>query len=178
MAGPEAGETRGAVDARAVRRAGAGDPRPLAHRGVPTRHRVRAGARAAGPPQRARGAGGRASDDGGPPHAVHRRGGRDRGGPVSEEPRTASTATTATTARSGDGVAPLVAVYADESCLGNGKQGDNPGGAGVLVEYRTRGGELVRRDLWVAEPATTNNRMALRSAIEAFLALSRKGGRF
>jgi ribonuclease HI len=73
--------------------------------------------------------------------------------------------------------APLVAVYADESCLGNGKQGDNPGGAGVLVEYRTRGGELVRRDLWVSEPATTNNRMALRSVIEAFTALSRKGRR-
>ena len=91
---------------------------------------------------------------------------------MSEEPRTSSPE------RNGAGVAPLVAVYADESCLGNGKQGDNPGGAGVLVEYRTRGGELVRRDLWVAEPATTNNRMALRSAIEAFLALSRKGGRF
>jgi ribonuclease HI len=73
---------------------------------------------------------------------------------------------------------PLVAVYADESCLGNGKQGDNPGGAGVLVEYRLRDGLVVRRDLWVSEPATTNNRMALRSAVEAFTALSRKGGRF
>ena len=71
----------------------------------------------------------------------------------------------------------LVAVYADESCLGNGKQGDNPGGAGVLVEYRLKD-DLVRRDLWVSEPATTNNRMALRSAIEAFRALSAKGGRF
>ena len=75
--------------------------------------------------------------------------------------------------RTGAAGAPMVAVYADESCLGNGKQGDNPGGAGVLVEYRTRGGEVVRRDLWVAEPATTNNRMALRSAIEAFRAQSR-----
>jgi ribonuclease HI len=70
--------------------------------------------------------------------------------------------------------APLVAVYADESCLGNGKQGDNPGGAGILVEYRTPGGAIVRRDLWVSERATTNNRMALRSAIEAFTALARK----
>lgn len=70
--------------------------------------------------------------------------------------------------------APLVAVYADESCLGNGKQGDNPGGAGVLIEYRTPGGAMVRRDLWVSERATTNNRMALRSAIEAFNALARK----
>jgi len=73
---------------------------------------------------------------------------------------------------------PLVAVYADESCLGNGKKGDNPGGAGVLIEYRPPGHGVVRRDLWVAEASTTNNRMALRSAIEAFHALSRKGGRF
>ena len=69
----------------------------------------------------------------------------------------------------------LVAVYADESCLGNGREGDNPGGAGALVEYLRPSGELVRRDLWVAEKATTNNRMALRSVIESFRLLSRKG---
>ena len=74
---------------------------------------------------------------------------------------------------------PLVSVYADESCLGNGKEGSNPGGAGALLEYvRAESGELVRRDLWVSEPATTNNRMALRSAIETFRALSRKGQQF
>jgi len=73
---------------------------------------------------------------------------------------------------------PLVAVYADESCLGNGRAGDNPGGAGGLVEYRRPDGTLVRRDFWVSEPSTTNNRMALRSAIEAFTALSAKGQRF
>ena len=71
--------------------------------------------------------------------------------------------------------APLVAIYADESCLGNGREGENPGGAGVLVEYRRDGGALLRRDLWVSEPATTNNRMALRSVIESFTALGRKG---
>ncbi len=75
-------------------------------------------------------------------------------------------------------VLPLVAVYADESCLGNGREGDNPGGAGVLVEYVTKGGSLVRRDLWVSEAATTNNRMALRSVIETFRALDAKGRRF
>ncbi|HEX9564561.1 MAG TPA: ribonuclease H [Gemmatimonadaceae bacterium] len=76
-------------------------------------------------------------------------------------------------------VRPLVAVYADESCLGNGREGENPGGAGVLVEFqRTAEEPLVRRDLWVAEPATTNNRMALRSVIEAMSALSGKGRRF
>jgi ribonuclease HI len=66
---------------------------------------------------------------------------------------------------------PLVAVFADESCLGNGKEGDNPGGAGALLEYRRKNGAIERRDLWVAEPATTNNRMALRSVIDTFRAL-------
>jgi ribonuclease HI len=74
---------------------------------------------------------------------------------------------------------PLVAVYADESCLGNGRDGDNPGGAGALIEYmRPESNEIVRRDLWVSESATTNNRMALRSVIETFRALSRKGKQF
>lgn len=73
----------------------------------------------------------------------------------------------------------LVAIYADESCLGNGRDGENPGGAGVLLEFRQKASAtLVRRDLWVAEPATTNNRMALRSVIESMTALSRKGRRF
>lgn len=70
---------------------------------------------------------------------------------------------------------PLVTVYADESCLGNGRKGDNPGGAGGLVEFRRPDGEIVRREFWVSERSTTNNRMALQSAIEAFAALSRKG---
>lgn len=73
----------------------------------------------------------------------------------------------------------LVAIYADESCLGNGREGENPGGVGVLLEFRQREAEpLVRRDLWISEPATTNNRMALRSVIESMTALSRKGRRF
>jgi ribonuclease HI len=70
---------------------------------------------------------------------------------------------------------PLVAVYADESCLGNGKAGDTPGGFGALVEFRRGDGTLHRFDLWGAEPDTTNNRMALRSVIDTFAALSRKG---
>lgn len=73
--------------------------------------------------------------------------------------------------------APLVAVYADESCLGNGREGENPGGAGGLIEIARPDG-LVRRDYWISENATTNNRMALRSAIEAFRALSKKGNTF
>lgn len=70
---------------------------------------------------------------------------------------------------------PLVAVYADESCLGNGKSGATPGGFGALVEFRARDGALKRFDLWDSEPDTTNNRMALRSVIDTFDALSRKG---
>jgi ribonuclease HI len=69
----------------------------------------------------------------------------------------------------------LVSVYVDESCLGNGREGDNPGGAGGLIEARGADGLIVRRDFWIAEPSTTNNRMALRSGIETFRALSAKG---
>ncbi|HSH45250.1 MAG TPA: ribonuclease HI [Longimicrobiales bacterium] len=61
---------------------------------------------------------------------------------------------------------PLVHIYADESCLGNQKtKSDSLGGAGGLVEFWTNGA-WVRRDYWISEPATTNNRMAIRSAIE------------
>lgn len=74
---------------------------------------------------------------------------------------------------------PLVAVYADESCLGNGREGDNPGAAAGVIEYRNPdGGRVSRRDFWHSEAATTNNRMALWSVIEAFRILAAKGGRF
>src|SRR5579884_1069664 len=73
----------------------------------------------------------------------------------------------------------LLAIYADESCLGNGREGSNPGGAAGVIEYiRPATGHLTRWDYWISEPATTNNRMALRSVIEAFQAISRKGSRF
>lgn len=72
---------------------------------------------------------------------------------------------------------PLVAVYADESCLGNGKSGETPGGLGALVEFRKADGTLTRFDLWASEPDTTNNRMALRSVIDSYTAMSRKGNR-
>lgn len=71
-----------------------------------------------------------------------------------------------------------VAVFADESCLGNGREGSNPGGAAGVIEYVSPSGRLSRHDYWVSEPATTNNRMALRSAIEALRGISRKGARF
>ena len=72
---------------------------------------------------------------------------------------------------------PLVAVYADESCLGNGKSGATPGGLGALIEFRKADGTLARFDLWASEPDTTNNRMALRSVIDSYRAMGRKGNR-
>lgn len=64
-------------------------------------------------------------------------------------------------------------VHADESCLGNQfKDRANPGGAGGLVEI-WRDGAWERRDYWISEGSTTNNRMALRSAIELLRALRR-----
>ncbi len=74
---------------------------------------------------------------------------------------------------------PLVAVFADESCLGNGREGQNPGGAAGVIEYRHPHSDRVTRlDYWISEPSTTNNRMALRSAIEAMRIVSRNGARF
>ena len=73
----------------------------------------------------------------------------------------------------------LVAIYADESCLGNGREGSNPGGAAGLVEWiHPDTGELKRWDYWISEPHTTNNRMALRSVIEAFRELGKRNRPF
>jgi ribonuclease HI len=73
----------------------------------------------------------------------------------------------------------LVAIYADESCLGNGREGSNPGGAAGLVEWiHPDTGKLRRWDYWISEPHTTNNRMALRSVIEAFRELSKRNKPF
>ncbi len=67
-----------------------------------------------------------------------------------------------------------VVVHADEACLGNGRDGATPGGAGGLVEI-TRADGIVRRDYFLSEPDTTNNRMAIRSAIAAIELLAAKG---
>lgn len=73
----------------------------------------------------------------------------------------------------------LLAIYADESCLGNGKSGDTPGGAAGVVEWASpKTGEMKRWDYWISEPSTTNNRMALCSVIEAFSGISSKGKLF
>ncbi len=66
-----------------------------------------------------------------------------------------------------------VQIHADESCLGNQFQGRaSPGGAAGLVEFWT-GDQWKRRDYWISEPDTTNNRMAIRSAIEGLAGLAR-----
>jgi ribonuclease HI len=67
---------------------------------------------------------------------------------------------------------PLVFVYADESCLGNQFRGRaRPGGAAGVVEFFHEQRGWVRRDFWTSEPDTTNNRMAIRSAIVPLAAL-------
>ena len=72
-------------------------------------------------------------------------------------------------------VSPIL-VHLDESCLGNGRTGDNPGGAGGVIEMRTASG-IQRRDIYLSSPSTTNNRMALTGAIATLTALSAKGHR-
>lgn len=73
--------------------------------------------------------------------------------------------------------ASVVVVHADEACLGNGQEAPSPGGAGGLIEVRGGTGQVERRDYFLAEPDTTNNRMALRSAIAALALLSARGRR-
>ena len=67
----------------------------------------------------------------------------------------------------------VVLVHADESCLGNGREGENPGGAASLVEVVSENG-ITRRDLLISSPDTTNNRMALAGAISTFKELSKE----
>ena len=71
---------------------------------------------------------------------------------------------------------PIAVLHLDESCLGNGREGATPGGAGGLIEVRTRSG-IRRRDFFLASPDTTNNRMALSGAITALQLLAAKGVR-
>lgn len=73
---------------------------------------------------------------------------------------------------------PIAILHLDESCLGNGREGENPGGGGGLIEVRSRSGNIERRDFFLHEPATTNNRMALKGATRALEILARKSARF
>ncbi len=68
----------------------------------------------------------------------------------------------------------IAIVHADESCLGNGREGSNPGGAASLIEIRTEGC-VSRHDLYLSSPATTNNRMALGGAIATIKELLTSG---
>jgi ribonuclease HI len=74
-------------------------------------------------------------------------------------------------------VSRVAVVHLDESCLGNGREGENPGGAGGLVEVRA-GKRIQRRDFYDYTPDTTNNRMALSGATMALQLLASKGNRF
>lgn len=67
-------------------------------------------------------------------------------------------------------------VHLDESCLGNGREGTNPGGGGGLIEVELRG-TIERRDVYLSEPASTNNRMALLGAAAVLEVLGAKDRR-
>jgi ribonuclease HI len=73
-------------------------------------------------------------------------------------------------------VSRVALVHLDESCLGNGREGDNPGGASGLIEVRS-GRRIQRRDFYLHDQHTTNNRMALRGASTALRLLAGKGKR-
>jgi ribonuclease HI len=60
---------------------------------------------------------------------------------------------------------PNVEAFTDGACRGN----PGPGGWGVVLRF---GGEV--KELSGGEPATTNNRMELKAAIEALAALKKK----
>lgn len=69
---------------------------------------------------------------------------------------------------------PEVTIHADESCLGNQfQERANPGGAAGLVEF-WGGNVWERRDYWISERDTTNNRMAIRSATVGLRLLTRR----
>lgn len=70
----------------------------------------------------------------------------------------------------------IAVVHLDESCLGNGREGENPGGAGGLIEVRVRS-RVQRRDFYLHSPHTTNNRMALIGAARVLELLAAKGNR-
>ena len=71
----------------------------------------------------------------------------------------------------------VAVLHLDESCLGNGREGENPGGGGGLIEARSGSGRIQRRDFYISSPASTNNRMALSGAIAALQLLAGKGAR-
>lgn len=61
-------------------------------------------------------------------------------------------------------MADRVHIYTDGACRGN----PGPGGWGAILRYGER-----EKELYGAEPATTNNRMELMAAIQALEALTR-----
>jgi ribonuclease HI len=73
-------------------------------------------------------------------------------------------------------VSRVAIVHLDESCLGNGREGENPGGAGGLIEVKAAR-RIERRDFYSFTPSTTNNRMALTGAILALRLLAAKRNR-
>ena len=71
---------------------------------------------------------------------------------------------------------PIAVLHLDESCLGNGRDGPTPGGAGGLIEVQA-GKRIHRRDFFISALDTTNNKMALCGAIAALQLMAGKGKR-
>jgi len=68
----------------------------------------------------------------------------------------------------------VVHIFADESCLGNQfEDRQNPGGAAGMIERFDERRGWIRRDFARFDPDTTNNRMALASAIVPLESLTR-----
>ncbi|MFV1985784.1 MAG: ribonuclease H [Gemmatimonadota bacterium] len=84
------------------------------------------------------------------------------------------TADTSSNPGEGPYTGPVVHMFADESCLGN-QFGDraNPGAAAGLIERFDERGGWRRRDFAHFDPDTTNNRMAIMSAILGLRSLTR-----
>lgn len=68
---------------------------------------------------------------------------------------------------------PIAVVHLDESCLGNGQDRPTQGGGAGLIEARA-GRALVRLEVFISSPNTTNNKMALAGAIAVLQLLGRK----
>jgi ribonuclease HI len=73
-------------------------------------------------------------------------------------------------------VSRVAVVHLDESCLGNGRKGETPGGAGGLIELRGPR-QMERRDFYTHDPDSTNNRMALVGAAMVLRVLAAKSHR-
>ena len=65
----------------------------------------------------------------------------------------------------------VLRIYTDGGCAGNQSE-ENLGGWGAILEYNG-----VEKELFGAEPNTTNNRMEMTALLQAFAAIKKDGQR-